>query len=112
MGNQTRKMQRIRMVWCHLQQLLIEGACLRQTPGLMVRQRGLQGLGYRGYLGGLVCRVSFFTPLAALFIFLAAIAWAWIVAASFAHRISQDSRRTTLPEPTRVPQRCGLLKLQ
>ena len=75
------------MVWRCLEYLLIDGVCLRQSPGLVVRQRGLQSLNVSGCIRMLSCRMSFITPLATLFIFLAAIARARIVATSFAHII-------------------------
>src|SRR5450830_1730786 len=78
-------MQSIRVVWRYLEYLPIDGFCLRQTPGLMVLQRGLDGLGDRRIHGVRPCRLNFLRRPATLHVSLAAATWAWIVTADLFH---------------------------
>src|SRR5450756_2421716 len=78
-------MQRIRVVRRCLEYLPIDGFCLRQTPGLMVLQRGLDGLGDRRIHGVRACRLNFPKRPATLLVSLAAATWAWIVTAELFH---------------------------
>src|SRR5450756_2216193 len=78
-------MQRIRVVWRYLEYLPIDGFCLRQTPGLMVFQRGLDGLGDRRIHGVRPCGLIFLKRPATLLVSLAAATGAWIVTADLFH---------------------------
>src|SRR5450759_792465 len=78
-------MQSIRVVWRCLEYAPIDGFCLRQTPGLMVLQRGLDGLGDRRIHGVRPCRLSFPKRPATLLVSLAAATGAWIVTADLFH---------------------------
>src|SRR5450759_2956879 len=78
-------MQSIRVVWRYLEYSPIDGFCLRQTPGLMVLQRGLDGLGDRGIHGVRACRLNFLKRPATLLVSHAAATGARIVTADLFH---------------------------
>src|SRR5665811_1873096 len=78
-------MQRIGVVRRCLEYLPIDGFCLGQTPGLMVLQRGLDGLGDRRIHGVRACRLNFPKRPATLLVFLATATGAWIVTADLFH---------------------------
>src|ERR1035437_7693240 len=78
-------MQSIRVVWLCLEYLPIDGFRLRQTPGLMVFQRGPDGLGDRRIHGVRACRLNFPKRPATLLVPLAAATGTWIVTTDFFH---------------------------
>jgi hypothetical protein len=76
-------MQRIRVVWRHLEYLPIDGFRLRQAPGLVVLERGPEG---RGRIHGVrACRLNVPKQPATLLVSLAAAAGAGIVTAGLIH---------------------------
>src|ERR1035437_10379819 len=100
-------MQRIRVVWRYLEYLPIDGFCLRQTSGLMVLQRGLDGSGDRRIQEVRTSRLNFPERGATLLVFLAAATGAWIVTADLFHNylgpVSSNSLRS---EQRRVGEEC------
>src|SRR3990167_6707353 len=97
-------MHSIRGVWRYLQYFSIDGCCLRQTPGLIVLQGGLDGPGDRPIHGVHHFRPNFPNRSATLLVLLATAAWAWIVTADPFHNGLLSPGGTGTAWPRHVPR--------